>query len=545
MIKNLSQLGLQLGEIWKQLGINQRLSVILAAAVVLLGLGSLVFWSTRVDYALLYGRLEESEAAKIVAVLDEMKVPKKLGHGGNSIMVPGDKVYALRMQLASRGLPRGEGVGFEIFDKPNFGLSDFIQRANYLRAVQGELARSISQLDEVEGARVFIVMPENRLLADSQKRPTASVIVRVKGQAQLTTSAINSIRFLVANAVEGLQANHVAVIDNHGTVLSENSENDSLQGLTSSQLQVRRNLEQYLSKKAEDMLQKVLGPGQAVVRVAADINFDTKNLTEEKYDPEGQVARSDTITDEKTDTTASSQGGIPGVSANSNTESNAVAAMPANNTKVAKKVSNKEYEIGKTTSTLLQSPGGIKRLSAAVFVAAKLEGTGAARKVVPRTEDELAKLKRIVQSALGIQMGSDPSRSDEIVLEEMAFNDQFNLDFTDKVEKQEKRDFWLNLAQGLIYPALALAVLVVFWRTFKRTPAESIPIGIPLGPLTIHGNGHGNGNGKHGNGHTQPSWASRMESGVITVEVLNQLVRENPANMTQAIRSWMGRSKPE
>ena len=544
MLKNLSQLGLQLREIWRQLGINQRLSVILAAAVVLAGLGSFGFWSSRVDYSLLYGRLDESEAPKVVAVLDEMKVAYKMGRGGNSILVPGDKVYALRMQLASRGLPRGEGVGFEIFDKPNFGLSDFIQRANYLRAVQGELARSISQLDEIEGARVFIVMPENRLLADSQKRPTASVMVRVKGQAQLPTSAINSIRFLVANAVEGLQANHVTVVDNHGTVLSENTENDSLLGLSASQLLVRRNLEQYLAKKAEDMLQTVLGPGQAVVRVAAEINFDTVNRTEEKFDPDGQVARTDTTTDEKTDTIAATQGGVPGVSSNSSTETNtASAAMPANNTKVAKKVTNKEYEVGKTTSTLLQSPGSVKRLSAAVFIAAKIEGVGAARKVVPRGEEELTKLKRIVQSALGIQSGADPARPDEIVLEEMAFNDQFNLDFTEKVEKQQKQDFWVNLAQGLIYPGLALAVLLVFWRTFKRTPAENIPIGIPLGSLMSHGNG--NGNGKHGNGHGLPDWPGRADPGVVTVEVLNQLVRENPANMTQAIRSWMGRSKSE
>ncbi len=131
----------------------------------------------------------------------------------------------------------------------------------------------------------MIVMPENRLLTDSQRKPTASVFVRVKGNGQLPPSAVNSIRFLVANSVEGLQANNVSVVDNQGNVLSENQENDSVAGLSSNQLTARRNFEQYLAKKAEGMLEKVLGPGQAVVRVSAEINWDTITRTEEKFDP--------------------------------------------------------------------------------------------------------------------------------------------------------------------------------------------------------------------------------------------------------------------
>ena len=176
-------------------------------------------------------------------------------------MVPQDKVYTMRMQLASKGIPQGDGVGFEIFDKPNFGISDFVQRANYLRALQGELARTIGQLDEVKAARVMIVLPENRLLLDKDKHPTASVFVRVRGASPLGPQTINSIRFLVANSVEGLKPNHVAVIDNLGNT-EEISDNDSMAGVSSSQLGARRALEQYLSKKAQDMLETVLGPGQ-------------------------------------------------------------------------------------------------------------------------------------------------------------------------------------------------------------------------------------------------------------------------------------------
>src|SRR5271156_2907176 len=299
MNKNLTQLGQQLQGIWKQLGLNQRISIFMATAVVFLGLGAMAFWSSHPDFALLYGKLDDGEASKIIAALDESKIPYQIR--GGSIYVPNDKVYQVRMQMAGKGIPRGEGVGFEIFDKANFGISDFVQRANYARAIQGELARTISQLDQIESARVMIVMPENRLLSDSLRKPTASVFVRVKGSAQLSPSSVNSIRFLVANSVEGLQANNVSVVDNSGNVLSENQDNDSVAGLSGNQLSARRNFEQYLTKKAEGMLEKVLGAGQAVVRVSTDINWDTVTKTEEKFDPDGQVIRNSTINDESTD----------------------------------------------------------------------------------------------------------------------------------------------------------------------------------------------------------------------------------------------------
>jgi flagellar M-ring protein FliF len=528
MNTSFDQIGKQLVGLWKQLGVNQRVSLVLTAALVVVGLGGIVVWSSRTDYALLYGRLPESESAKVIAALDEAKTPYKISSGGGSILVPGDKVHQVRMQLATKGIPRGDGVGFEIFDKPNFGISDFIQRANYLRAVQGELARTIGQVDNIENARVMVVIPESRLLVDQEKKPTASVFVRVRGNAQLPPQTVNAIRFLVANAVEGLQANHVSVVDNLGNVLSENTESDSLAGLSSTQLTARKSLEQYLSKKAEDMLSTVLGPGQAVVRVAAEINFDTSTRTEEKYDPDVQLPRIATINDEKSDTTTStaSAGGAPGVSTNASSETNAVAAMPVTGNHTQKKVTSNQYELNKTTSNMMQAAGGIRRLSAAVFVAAKVEGTGAARKTVPRSAEELEKLKRLVQGALGIQ-DKDPLRQDQITLEEMPFNDQPAMEISRQLDKQQKYELWWSLAGKGVYPLLALGVLLVFWRLFKRTPSEGIPVGVPLGeydqPVT--------GNGLR----------SRSGPPLVTVDVLNQLVRENPTNMTQAIRSWMGR----
>lgn len=536
MNRNVTQLGHQLLNIWKQLGLNQRISVALAASVVLAALLSLAFWSSRVDHALLYGKLDDAEAAKVVAYLEDAKIPHKIGQGGGAIYVPRDKVHVTRMQLASRGIPRGDGIGFEIFDKPNFGISDFVQRANYLRAIQGELARTISQLDEVEVARVMIVIPENRLLVDNHKRPTASVFVRVKGQASLPPQSVNSIRFLVANAVEGLQAGQVSVVDNRGNVLSENSEADSIVGMTASQLSARRNLEQYLSKKAEGMLEAVLGPGQAVVRVAAEINLDSLTRTEEKYDPDGQVLRIATINDENTDTTTSSAGaGVPGVAANTGAETNALAAAAGNNSRIKKKVTNNQYEINKTTSNMTQLAGGLKQVSAAVFVAARYEGTGPARKIAPRAPEELEKLRRIVQSALGIQPTGDPASKDQITLEEMPFNDQIG-EVAQELGNQEKKQFWWNQVQNLIYPFLALGVFVIFWRLLKRTPVENISGDNSSAPEAT--------TSARGPGLSLPDRRRHNPPGLVTAEVFNQLVRENPANMTQAIQSWLSRGNP-
>jgi flagellar M-ring protein FliF len=515
MGQSFSQLTRQLAAIWKQLGVNQRVSIVIAAIAVAGGLVLLSMWSGRSDYGLLYGKLDDAEAAKVIAALDDAKVPHQIG-GGGSIYVPADKVHLMRMQLAGKGIPKGDGVGFEIFDKPNFGISDFVQRANYVRALQGELSRTISQLDEIEAARVMIVLPENRLLSDSQKRTTASVFVHLRGNTELSASAVNSIRFLVANSVEGLQPNGVTVVDNRGTVLSSNEDEDSVAGLSASQLNGRRSVEQYLAQKAQGMLEKVLGPGQAVVRVAVEVDTETINRTEEKYDPDGQVARITTSTEENNNSTTANSGGAVGVAANTGSETNAASAAAATTTTTKRKTTNNQFEINKSVSNILQAAGGLKRVSAAVFVAAKMEGTGAERKVVPRSPEEIEKLRKIVQSSLGLQP-TDATRKDEITLEEMPFNDTFPVEVAQQMEQQQTHAMWWDIGKNAGYVLLALGIVFVFLRMFKKTAAEAAATETPVESET-------NGN-----------------RGVVTVEVLNRLIRENPANMNQAVHSWLRR----
>jgi flagellar M-ring protein FliF len=473
--------------------------------------------------------------------------------------VPADKVTTTQVQLAGRGIARGDTVGFEIFDKPNFGISDFIQRANYLRALQGELARTIAQLDDVDKAVVNLVLPENRLLADKDRHPTASVLVRLRGNLPLSPSTVNSIRSLVANAVEGLKPNFVTVVDNKGHSHGETADEDSVAGATANQLAMRRELEAYLSKKAEGMLETVLGPGQAVVRVSADINFETVSRIEEKFDPEGQVIRSQTRNDENMDSTTADTAAAVGVTANTPSASNAAGGAPApaaapaaapNSTKNRKVLGTTEYEIGRTTSNTYQAAGGIKRISSAVTVAARMEGTGADRKAVPRTPEELEKLRRVVQNALGY----DTTRGDQVIVEELTFDREFVTELNKRFDNQEKRDFWWGVGRSALYPGVALVILMVLLRLVKRTKVEEFSFGIPVGQFPSSGPGGGGSGGAlsasggtgGGAGKGQVGQGSDWfgEPRVVTVEVLNQLVRENPTNMTGAIRAWLNRGSP-
>jgi flagellar M-ring protein FliF len=224
-----------------------------------------------------------------------------------------------------------------------------------------------------------------------------------------------------------------------------------------------------------------------------------------------------------------------GITANISTNASTQAAnSPVNNTQDRKTIDTTEYEIGETTSSTVQAAGGIKRLTASVTVAEQMEGTGADRKPVARTPDQIEQLTKLVSSALGI----DPNRGDSISLEELPFNDDYATGITQELNKQQEQEFWVGLGRNAIYPVLGIAALFVLLRVFKRTPVQEIPIGVPVGRLMAkqNGNGNGNGHGRHGDDF-------EPQPGVVTVEVLNRLVKENPANMTQAIRDWMNKGR--
>lgn len=525
MAKLTFQLVEQISGIWNKLGVNQRASLLGSSFLLVFGMVALIVWSSRPDYRLLYGGLDDASAAKVIAELSGAGIPYRNGPSGQSVLVPADKVHRARMLLATKGLPREEHVGWEIFDKPNFGISDFIQRANFMRALQGELARTITEMDEVESARVMIVKPENRLLLSSAKPSTASVFVKVRNT--LRESSIDAIRYLVANAVEGLAPTSVSVVDNRGKVLGENTTEDSLAGISSSQLKIRVNVESYLAKKAEDMLDAVLGPGRSIVRVSAEIDFESTTQTAEIFDPDGSVVRQSTVNDETNDSTTTDDAvGVPGVSVNANVVTNSVGGVGSTR-QDARKVMTETYDISKTVSNTVKNAGGIKSVSAAVFIAAESVFTNGVSQVVVRTPAEMEKLRRVVEGALGIPDGNTVSSDARVVIEEMLFDEGVTLQDAALPLGNPYLRLAISVLEEFGYPVLGLLLLMFFWRRLRKVADAEIPVGAKVGSLE---QGEGDDEGPR----------------VLTVDAINRLANENPENLTLAIRHWLrDESTPE
>jgi len=524
-------------DLWSQLGLNQRVSLAVAALAVIGGMIAVVLWSRRPDYQLLYARLGDKDSAAVISYLQAQNIPHQIAAGGGTVSVPAERVYKLRMDLAAKGLPSGEGVGFEIFDKGQFGLSDFVQRTNYLRALQGELARTIGQLSGVRAARVMIVQPENRLLlTDNGIKPTASVFVDMGG-ARLETDQVNAIRHLVANAVQGLGPDQVAVVDNRGRVLSEELKQDPTLGTASSQMRYKQQVEDYLAHKVETMLAQVIGPGQAVVRVSAEIETEATSITAEKYDPEGQVVRSQTATEDTNTTTETrAGGGAVGVSANvpekaAGTET--AAARPTSNSDQKRTNRTTTYEINRTLTNTTRNPGTIKNVTAAVMVAPRpplavaagtppAEGAAApAPQPRPRTAEELAALRLVVINALGLRPEAGQSLDSLVTLQELPFAAEPISEQIQAIQAQNKWQGWIEAGSRWSAMAGAGLVLLVFLRLLSRQKPEPVPVEVLAMP---------------------PEMAARsLQIGsAVTPEMLNELIKQKPVNIGTALRDWVG-----
>jgi flagellar M-ring protein FliF len=508
--------------LWRELGLNQRVSLIVAALAVAGVVTGLVIWSRQPDYQLLYGRLAEKDAAAIVSALQAQGIKHKVMGGGGTIYVPADQVHRLRMELAGKGLPGGEGVGFEIFDKGQFGLSDFVQRTNYNRAIQGELARTIAQLDGVASARVMIVQPENRLLLTDQGiKPTASVFIEVNGRIE--TEAVNSIRHLVANSVQGLSPDEVAVVDQRGRVLSANLKEDPLLGSASSLIRYRQQVEDYFVAKIEGMLTPVLGPGQAVVRVSAEIDNETATLVEERFDPESAVIRSQTNTEDTNSSTESKRGGTVGVTGNTPPAPGATAPAAEDRPNVTNAQNRKNqtvsYEINRITSNVKRNPGGIKSLTAAVFIAAR-PPAAEGQPSTARTPAELDALRRTVLNALGLKPAAGQNLEELVTLQETPFQPVAIDENVAKLATETRIQGWVGAASRYLSTAIAIGALLVFYRMLRGQRVEPVPVEL-LTPVTA---GAARNNGP----------------AVLTPELLNELIRQKPANVGTALRDWVG-----
>lgn len=430
-------------------------NMIIILVVLMLTITSVVLlfsWMQKADYQVLYSNLSEEDAGLIVQKLNEMKIPYKATAGG--ISVPSDRVYELRLQLASHGLPQGGAVGFELFDKTNFAMTDFVQKLNYRRALQGELTRTIRSLSEVEQCRVHLAVPEKSLFSQGDDRPKASVLVKLRPGKRLTDGQVHGIVHLISSSVEGLDPKDVAVVDSRGEMLTASVRENI--GMTGSQMEYQKNYEKDMEDRIVSILEPVAGKGKVKARIAANIDFTKVEKTEERFDPDSQVIRSEQKNIEKSSTGIT--GGVPGVASNLPGKAAQQTASSQGHSEKRNEVIN--YEISKITSRIINSSGEIKRLSAVVLV----DGTYAAqegskeKKYVPRTEEEIKEFEEMVKRAIGFTA----ERGDEVSVVNMPF------EVVPHEELQEpKKEMMPVVITGAKYAIPVLVVIFMFLFVIK------------------------------------------------------------------------------
>lgn len=400
----------------KQWPKSRQISLGVVTVLCLVFFSVLVMQARHVDYQLLFGNLATADAAAVVTRLKEQKIAYRLDNGGTAIYIPANQVYETRLELAGSGLPQGAGVGFEIFDKQSFGMTDFAQKINYQRALQGELGRTIASLAPVEGARVHLALAEKRLFREQQEKTTASVIVKLVPGRKLNDGQIQGIVNLVAGSVEGLQAGQVSVIDANGRVLSKSPQTELDSTLSPGLLQYQQSLEKRLEVRAQSLLDRALGVGNSLVQITASLDFSQREHLEEAYDPNGSAVRSEQASTEKSG--SSTKGGVPGAESNLNESS---GTNGYNSSTRNEETTN--YEVSKTVSKIVEPVGSIKNLSVAVLVADRMtpgaEGDEATYQ--PRPAEELNSIEQMVRSALGIS----EQRGDQLVVISRPFESDF------------------------------------------------------------------------------------------------------------------------
>lgn len=393
--------------IFNKLTIQQRLMLggIGVVAVILLIFILVAF--NEPSYTTLYSNLAPEEASQVVDYLNNQKIQYKLEDNGNTISVPKTVVYEVRLALAGKGIPSTGMIGYEIFDKNTIGMSEFMQKLNFKRALEGEIARTIIQQEGIENARVHIVTPEKAVFKDDQKKATASVVLKLRSNYTLPESSIFAITNLVASSVEGLEIGNVTIIDNKGRLLSKKPEDSELAINSGKQYEIKSSVEKYLEKKAQTILDKILGYDNSDVKVNVELDFNQLEKTLETIDPESQVA----VSEQSSKNTSNGK---------SVSDSNAVYSESTTT----------NYELSKTIEHMIGGTGTIKRITlAAVINGVKSEVQNGEETTIvnePRSEEQLQQLELLLKQAVGI----DPTRNDEISIVSIPFETN-NLDSED------------------------------------------------------------------------------------------------------------------
>ncbi len=518
---------------FQNLTLGQRIGVIAVLALGLATIPLLMLMGKEPELVILYSQLNPDDTRAIIQELGKQSVAYEVGEGGTTIKVPAERVHEIRLQLASLGLPESAGVGFEIFDRTGLGVTPFTQQMNFRRALQGELARTIGQISQVERVRVHLVIPEKRLFSTDQKPAQAAVVLTLKRGMPLSGNQVQGIVHLVASSVEGLEPSQVTVVDNHGEVLSQNSVDSEAQ-LTATQIETQRRVEHDLEQRVQTMLDQVLGQDKSVIRVTAPLEFRQVEITEESFDPNSQVVRSENRSQEKVKEQGSTLG-VPGVRSNVPNDLKATGGPGPKEAKRKNETLN--YEINRKVSKIIEPTGAIKRLSVAVLVdgtyqppqAAEAAGDGTSEELVyvPRSEEEIERLIQIVKKAVGFS----EERGDQIEVVNVPFEAPSIQEGEETITGmvQSFLAMWGGFLKPVLFFLLGVMVLwfVVRPLVVNLTKPAAEPVLLPQAGL--------------------PATVAEYENQITETpqEQAIKLAADNPASAAHVIRTWIKEEQVE
>jgi flagellar M-ring protein FliF len=417
--------------------------------------------------AVLFSNLSDDDAARIVDKLRSANIPYEFGPDGTTLLVPETQVHETRLMLASENLPSGGGVGFEVFDQQRFGESEFSEQVKYHRALEGELARTISHLAGVKRARVHLVLPTRSLFAANEQDASASVVVHLVPGWKMRDDQVRGIVHLVASSVRGLDPEKVTLVDGDGRTLGRGSHNEG--ELANDADAYRRAIELSKERAAQQMLDTTLGLGKSMVRVAAAVSFTREETTEETYDPKTIAQRSFQITEEKGGGTDRTVGGLAGVPTNL-PGGERPSSAPAGGGETSRRSETRNYEVSKVLRKAVEPVGRVTGMQVAVVVDGRYKGTGEKRKFEALGKDELDRISHLVAGAIGI----DEKRGDKIVVECISFAPVV-IPADDRSALERAVGPYSNY---VIYAAIAILALIAF-RMLRKSVSRQDAVPTP------------------------------------------------------------------
>ena len=453
-------------------------------AIVAAGMiGFFMFMTSRLttpDLSLLYSDLTLEDSSSITSRLDSQSITYELRGGGTQIFVPQSDVARVRIAMASDGLPNGGSVGYELFDDSStLGTTNFVQRVNHSRALEGELSRTIAAIRQVKSARVHLVLPRREIFSRDQQEPTATVVLQLNGSV-LQPSQVVAIQHLVATAVPGLQPTRISVIDNNGRLLARGGDNDEDAFSASNGEEARQRYESRLARAIEKLLERSVGIGAVRAEVSADIDFDRVTISDETYDPDGQVARSTQTVEQEDDSAEADPNNS--VSVANNLPDAAVLDSPLSSTSSSSSRRIEEtvnFEISRKVTTQVRETGNVKRLTVAVLVDGAVDSEGT---YAPRTPEELAQYDALVKSAIGYE----EARGDVVEIVNLQFV-QLSVEDTEIVEAGflglSKADLF-RIAEMLVLGIVAVLVILLVVRPLIT---RAFDIAATANPMAVPG----------------------------------------------------------